>query len=166
MIHIGTYAELLSTSPSLIQNLQDIDQDRGELVIETRRRQLTVISYASEKGTEEELATLLTYIDTKQEGTVKWNVYASYIKAGFGTSCCLFSIILIYIIQQAINIYSGWWLASWSDDESHRHRVFNVCLSNSEKKIDYIRSMNNNEWNAHRNQRFYIYSSRFQRNEH
>ncbi|CAF5147504.1 unnamed protein product, partial [Rotaria sp. Silwood1] len=54
-------------------------------------------------------------------------------------------------------MYSSWWLASWSDDESHRYSSFNNCTSGTMKKINNIRLMNNIEWNAHRNERFYIY---------
>jgi hypothetical protein len=157
---MGTYSELLSSSASFARLLEDINQHHQEheqqsisLPIQPSR----IGSISREKEEEEELMSLQTNIETKQEGVVKWNVYISYLRAGAGVILGLFLIISIFSAQQAIALYGNWWLAEWSNDEGHRHRVYNNCISAVDQKTNRIRSMNDIEWDEHRNRRFYTY---------
>ena len=153
MIEIGTYNELISSSSSFAHLLEDIHQQRQEFPKYVERHYS--ISSASTDIQYKEQA--ITNIDTKQEGSIKWNVYILYMRAGLGCTFSFFFILLILFAHQATYLYSNWWLANWSDDESHRYRNFTNCTSVVVKNINHIHSMSENEWNIHRNQRFYTY---------
>ncbi len=56
-----------------------------------------------------------------------------------------------------MTISINWWSAMWSDDESHRHRIFQNCTVTVMHKNNTIRHMTDHEWNVHRNRRFYIF---------
>jgi ATP-binding cassette subfamily C (CFTR/MRP) protein 4 len=146
-ITLGTYNELISSSFAHL--LEDIHQQ--ESFINIQKQQSIISSIYSEKDNEEEL---IPNVDTKQEGSIRWDVYISYIKSGLG---CVFSFLFILLLltaHQATALYSNWWLATWSDDESHRYRNLKNCSSIT---ADNIRSMSENEWNLYRNGRFYKY---------
>ncbi|CAF4391138.1 unnamed protein product, partial [Rotaria sordida] len=81
------------------------------------------------------------------------------LQAGVGVILGILLIIIIFGSQQVISIYSNWWLAAWSHDESHRHQNSTNCMSIRDNKTDIIYRMNDIEWNTHRNRRFYIFSS-------
>ncbi|CAF1477796.1 unnamed protein product, partial [Rotaria sordida] len=59
-------------------------------------------------------------------------------------------------VREGTSIFSNWWLAKWSDDESYRYRILNNC-TNIQNNNNTVWSMSNAEWSNHRNQRFYIY---------
>ena len=101
-------------------------------------------------------ALLPTNVETKQEGTVKWHVYVAYLRAGVGVIIGLLSMILMYSCQQATSLMSNWWLARWSNDESHRHRNFTGCVRIDDIETNRIRAMTEHEWTVYRNQRFYV----------
>jgi hypothetical protein len=161
MVQMGTYTELLSSSSSFARLLEDINQHEEEIRIDVQKQQSIISSIYSEKEDEQDLSNSYTHIDKKQEGIVQWHVYSSYIRAGLSSILGFLFIMLIFVSQQAMTMYSSWWLASWSDDESHRHGLFNNCTSVIVEKISYIRSLNNAEWNTHRNHRFYTYCGEF-----
>lgn len=71
----------------------------------------------------------------------------------------VFILILTFGCRELIFIIYGWWLAGWSNDESHRHKLFNNCTNLINQKIYRIYSMNETEWNEYRNHRFDIYCS-------
>src|ERR1700728_1690806 len=148
MIQMGTYTELMSSSSSFADLLEDIHQQEQESKINIQQQQSIISSIQSEKDNEEDV---ITNIDTKQEGSLQWNIYISYIKAGLGCVFGFFFILLIYVAHEGISLYSRWWLATWSDDESHRYRNFNNCTSNISKNVNNIRSMTDNQWNTYRN---------------
>ncbi|CAF0985467.1 unnamed protein product [Rotaria sordida] len=157
MIQMGTYVELLSSSLSFARLLEDINQHEEEFHTNIQKQQSLISSIESETDNKEDLTNLYTHIDKKQEEKIQWHVYKSYLQAGLGTIFGFIIIILFFTAQQATMMYSSWWLASWSDDESHRYSSFNNCTSRTIEKINNIRLMNDIEWNAHRNRRFYIY---------
>jgi hypothetical protein len=164
MVEMGTYAELVSTSASFARLLEDINQHHQEQKQEQRQRAATLLtrhsrigSISGEKEDEEEIELLPTNIETKQEGIIKWGVYLSYLRAGVGVILGLFLIITIFSAQQATALFSNWWLAEWSNDESNRHRVYNNCTSRIDQKTNRIRLMSNTEWNEYRDRRFYTY---------
>ncbi|CAF4197389.1 unnamed protein product, partial [Rotaria sordida] len=95
-------------------------------------------------------------IETKHKGTVKSHVYAEYLKAGVGIIMGLFIVIILSSVREGTSIFSNWWLAKWSDDESYRYRILNNC-TNIQNNNNTVWSMSNADWNNHRNQRFYIY---------
>ncbi|CAF3410899.1 unnamed protein product [Rotaria socialis] len=163
MVEMGTYEELISTSTSFARLLEDINQHEHEQEIENEtvtviKRLSEVNSMISENGNQEDDGKPLpTNIETKQEGIVKWNVYLSYIRAGIGLTLGLTIMLVVYCGQQAFALTSNWWLAEWSNDEGHRHRAYDNCTIANYPKVDRIHSMSENEWNEHRNQRFYIF---------
>jgi capsular polysaccharide biosynthesis protein len=163
MIQIGTYTELLSTSASFSRLLEDINQYQQEQTQQatTMANRLSKInSISMENEDEAEIASLLTEIEPKQEGTVKWNVYVSYLRAGIGVVVGTSLILTVYSAHQALHLYSNRWLAEWSDEENHRFRVSNNCTNVFTQKIQRIRSMNDIEWNEYRAERFYGFSSK------
>jgi len=160
MVQMGTYEELLVSSPEFAQLLEDINQhelEQQQSVSLTNQRSM-IGSIHSEKDVEEEevVNSLPTNIERKEEGTVKLNVYVSYLRAGVGVIMGFVLILVIFSASQAIMIYSNWWLATWSDDESRRYRNSTNCMNIRDEKTDKIQRMNGVEWKNHRDQRFYI----------
>jgi hypothetical protein len=151
---MGTYNDLISSSFAHL--LEDIHQQESSINIQ--QQQSIISSVYSEKEIEEEL---ITNIDTKQEGAIRWNVYFSYVKAGLGCGFNFLFILLLLSVHRTAYIYSNWWLATWSDDESHRYRNFNNCISVTTENMNNIRLMSEIEWNSYRNRRFYIYCGEF-----
>jgi hypothetical protein len=159
MMQIGTYTELISSSSSFAHLLEDIHQQQKQESIINLQKQQSIISSIYSEGEKEEES--ITNIDTKQEGSIKWNVYTSYIKAGLGCVLGFLLIVLIFATHQVASLYSSWWLATWSDDESHRYRTLDTCTSEVSKNVNNLRSMTDNQWNTYRNRRFYIYCGEF-----
>ncbi|CAF2915966.1 unnamed protein product, partial [Rotaria sp. Silwood2] len=132
MIQIGTYEELLVFSSTFAQLLEDINQHQQEQQsISLSDQQSIVDSINSEKNKadEEDINKLPKNLETKQEGTVNLNVYVSYLQAGVGVILGLLLIIITFGSQQVISIYSNWWLAAWSNDESRRSQNSTNCMS-------------------------------------
>ncbi|CAF4026024.1 unnamed protein product [Adineta steineri] len=155
MIQMGTYNELISSSSSFAHLLEDINQQEQQQNAANIQQQQSIISSTySEKEDKDEV---MNNIDTKQQGAIKWTVYTSYIKAGLGCIFGSFFILLLLTAYQATFMYSSWWIATWSDDESHRYRNFNQCISTTIENRSHLYSMSNNEWNIYRNQKFYSY---------
>lgn len=161
MTQMGTYTKLLSSSPSFAHLLEDIHQQGQESITNIQKQQSIISSTYSEEDNDEEFT---TNMDTKEEGSIRWNVYISYIKAGFGCAFGFIFLALIFIAHQVTTMYSSWWLATWSDDENHRYRNFNNCASEIPKDVKKLRLMTDNEWNTYRDQRFYIYCGEFDDN--
>ncbi len=163
MVHMGTYEELLISSSTFAQLLEDINQhEQEQRSVSFSNQQSMIGSISSEKeDLEEDINLLPKNLETKQEGIVKWNVYISYLRAGVGVIIGFVLIVIIFSIQQAIGIYSNWWLAAWSNDESRRHRNLTTCMNMRDKKTDEIHRMNDVEWNTHRDRRFYIFCCQF-----
>jgi len=167
MAEMGTYGDLLSSSASFARLLEDINQHQQEQIQEqkqqatTRIRTLSKTSFINEEnGDEVEMESVIENIETKQEGTVKWDVYVSYLQAGIGVILGILSILTVFSVHQVLHMYSNQWLAEWSDEESQRFRADNNCTNVLTKKIERIRSMTQSEWNEHRIERFYWFSSK------
>jgi hypothetical protein len=164
MVQMGTYGELLESSSTFAQLLEDINQheQQEQQSVSLSNQQSMIGSISSEKeDVEEDIHSVPKNLETKQEGTVKWNVYISYLRAGIGVILGLILIVIIFSTQQAIGIFSNWWLASWSNDESRRHRNLTNCMGIRDKKTDEIHRMSDVEWNTYRNRRFYIFCGEF-----
>lgn len=159
MAQMGTYEELLISSPTFAQLLEDINQhDRKERTISYTNQQSIISSIGSQRDDEDEEKSFLpTNLEIKQEGTVKWTVFTSYLRAGIGVTIGLVLIVVTFSAQQATAIYGNWWLAAWSNEESLRHRNSTDCLRVIHNKTEKVYPMNDIEWNEHRNRRFYIY---------
>jgi hypothetical protein len=166
MAEMGTYGDLLSSSASFARLLEDINQHHQAQKQEQEQKsvslatQISRISFRnSENGEEEdeEKKSLPTNLETKQEGTVKFGVYRSYLQAGVNVILGLFCILIVFSAQQATSLYSNWWLAEWSNDESDRYRVYKNCTNVLDQTTNRIRLMNDTEWNEHRDQRFYTF---------
>ena len=157
MVQMGGYAELMASSSSFAHLLEDIHQHEEETRTNMHKQLSIISSKQGENDLQDEGATLLTHADTKQEGAVRWHVYASYIRAGLGCIASFIFVILLFTLHQAISMFSNWWLATWSEDESHRHSGLTNCTSATMEPVDAVRSMSSSEWTVHRNRRFYLY---------
>jgi hypothetical protein len=98
----------------------------------------------------EDMSPLPTNIETKQEGTVKWHVYLDYLRAGAGVILGFMLIAIIFSCQQAASLSSNWWLAKWSNAESHRHRNYGNCSKIDDAETNRIRTMSEDQWNTYR----------------
>lgn len=150
---MGNYDELTGSSSSFNHLLGDIHQH-------DLQRQQSNIDVTNPEMIEERQETLssIDHEETKQEGTVKLNVYTGYLRAGSGLIVGLISIFGIFVVRELIAIFSDRWLARWSNDETHRYQIFNNCTSTS---INPIKLMNESDWNDYRNDRFYVYTGIF-----
>jgi hypothetical protein len=157
MVQMGTYEELIASSLTFAQLLEDINQHVREQRSVSFSNQLSINSEKQDVE-EEDVNPLANNAETKQEGTVKWTVYVSYFQAGVGVILGVGLIVIIFAAQQAIDIYSNWWLAAWSNDEGRRYQNMTSCMNIRDNKTDKIHKMNDIEWNAHRAQRYYIFS--------
>ncbi|CAF4354696.1 unnamed protein product [Rotaria socialis] len=162
MVQMGTYEELLVSSPLFSQLLEDINQHKQEEPVVSLVNQLSMIgSIHSEKENveDEDMNSSSRNVETKQEGIVKWNAYLSYLRAGVGAILGVLLILIIFSTQQTVAIYSNWWLVAWSNEENRRHQNLTRCISTQDNKTDKIRGLNDTEWNTHRNQRFYVFGA-------
>ncbi|CAF4607105.1 unnamed protein product, partial [Rotaria sp. Silwood2] len=164
MVQMGTYEELLVSSPLFAQLLEDINQHEQEqeqqqpISLLNQQSMIGSINSENDNIDEENMNSLTKNLETKQEGTVKWNVYVLYIRSGIGVILGFLLIIILFATQQSIAIYSNWWLVAWTNDESHRyHQNSTNCVPIQDKKIDRIYRMNSIEWNTYRDRRFYIF---------
>ncbi|CAF3943944.1 unnamed protein product [Rotaria sp. Silwood1] len=131
MIQMGTYEELLLSSSifaQLLENINQHEQKQQTDSLSNQQSRIGSISSEKENSDEEDINVLPKNLETKSEGTVKWNVYISYLRAGVGVIFGFLLIIIIFSIQQTISIYNNWWLAAWSDDEN-RTVKWNVYIS-------------------------------------
>jgi hypothetical protein len=153
---MGTYEELIASSSSFTHLLDDIHQHvlEEQQSIELHRQQSTVESITPGTDDAKDALAPPINVETKQEGIVKWHVYTTYLRAGVGLFIGFILLTGIFSIREGIAIFSDRWLSRWSDDESHRHRIFDNCTNTLKSTI---KSMNDSEWNNHRNRRFYIY---------
>lgn len=159
MAQMGTYEELLTSSSAFAELLEDINQhERKERSISYTNQQSMIGSISSEKDDDDEEKSFLpTNAEVKQEGTVKWTVFVSYLRAGVGVVPGLILIVVIFSAQQALATFVSWWLAAWSNEESSRHRNSTDCLGGRHNKTEKIHNMNDVEWARHRDHRFYAY---------
>jgi hypothetical protein len=157
MVEMGTYEELFVSSPTFAQLLEDINQhEKVQQSVSFTNQQSMIGSISSEKGDDEEDANSSpTNLETKQEGRVKRDVYTSYLRAGVGIILGPLLIIIIFSTHQAIGIYSNWWLAAWSNDQSRRYQNLTNCTNIRDKKSDEIYLMSDVEWNRHQDHRFH-----------
>jgi hypothetical protein len=159
MVQIGTYEELLVSLPSfyhLLNNIHQQEQSERSIVMQRGRsfRGVTL----SETGTEEDEQLLTAEnLEMKEKGSVKWHVYIEYLRASVGLIVGLVLLISIFGIREATSVFASWWLAGWSEDEGYRHSQSSNCTETRDKKISSIHSMNDVQWNNHRNRRFYFY---------
>ena len=162
MTSMGTYEELLGSSPSFAQLLEDIHQHEQEQKSNALLTQQSMIgSINSEKDDGEETNAAPTNTETKQQGTVQWHVYVAYLRAGAGLVLGSALVLVIFSSQQLASVYSNWWLAVWSDDETLRHQNETSCNDKQDEKMLRIQLMNDKEWKAHRDQRFYTFAGKW-----
>lgn len=158
MVETGTYVELLESSSSFRHLLENKHQQ--EQAIDTDYKQISRCITFSEIENDEAISES-TNIETREQGSISWRVYISYMQAGAGLIFSLLFIILGFGIREGISVFYSWWLAEWSKDESHRHRHFNNCTEASITLVNRIQSMNETEWNYSQQRRFHIYSGLF-----
>lgn len=155
VIQIGTYDDLLNTSSSIVNQLTIEDVDQSELHQESSNdsNDLEV-----DIDVEEEISLLPKNIEQKREGTVGWNVYLSFLQASSGVIFGILLLLTAFGLHQATSIYSHWWLAAWSNEESLRSQNGTSCMHQQSNQTGLIYHMNDDVWNRHRNQRFYLFS--------
>ncbi len=155
---MGTYGELLiksSTFSRLLDNIHQRKQSENSNDIQ-RAPSFRDITSAETENEEEQLL-LTDDLEMKEKGAVKWRVYIEYLRAGVGLTLGLVSLISILCIREATSVFASWWLAGCSEDETYRHSQFKNCTETKNKKFNKIHSMTNDQWNNHRNKKFYIY---------
>lgn len=156
---MGTFTELLSSSSSFSRLLDDIhqsaDQELKEFIARSRRQ--TMLGSFSSEQDEEDALSLALNTEKVQKGSVKWHVYIEYLRAGVGLFLGFFLVTIVFSAHQGLSIFSNWWLASWSDEETYRYTDFSCSIQ--EVLNNTIISMSDSEWHRHRNRRFYIYCS-------
>ena len=153
MVRMGTYNHLLASSPTFARILENIYQQQHSVDL---HHQQSIISLSlSENEVDEDIQSIPTNVEIKLEGTVKWHVYVTYLRAGIGIILGILLIIFMFLTHQAASILCSWWLAKWSNDESHRHGIFNNCKITNNRNNNTIHDMNDSEWNVHRNYRFH-----------
>ncbi|CAF1547050.1 unnamed protein product [Rotaria magnacalcarata] len=156
MVQYGTFTDLLTSSSSFARLFDDIHQFEQQNSIEFNQ-QLSIIS-STDSDIDGETLALSKNVETKQKGKVKWHVYVEYLKAGFGIIFGIFVIFILSFVREAVSMFSTWWLAKWSDEETYRYRDLNNCTSITSNHNNHtVWLMTNTEWNNHRNQRFYVY---------
>ena len=185
MDQLGSYDELLSRSVSFAHLLEDINQHQQEKKQDQESssssgvvmsRQLSKVgSMSSEKDLlattvgggigegEEDTSSLPMNVETKQEGTVKWSVYVMYLRAGIGVVVGMALLVTLFVTQQAMSLYSNWWLAGWSNDESDRHQNYMNCTKPVGEETNRLRLMSVPEWNIYRTQRFFTFCGMYMR---
>ncbi|CAF4234850.1 unnamed protein product, partial [Rotaria sp. Silwood2] len=157
MVQTGTYTELLESS-SFSRLLNYINQqEKNEYLIDTQEKCFSRHGSLSETTNEEEELLISENLEIKEKGSVKWQVYIEYLRAGVGHILGLILLILVFGIREVIFIFCNWWLAEWSEDEGYRHNQLRNCTETKNKKMNIIHSMNDVEWTNHKNRRFYIY---------
>ena len=157
MTHMGTYNELIASSSSFCHLLDNIHQQEQEHPTDVHSRHRAKSMSISEQDNEEDLLLLNKHSEMKREGSVNWQVYVSYLRAGAGLIFGTFLVTCIFGLREVASVYYKWWLAKWSDEESYRHREFNNCTDGENQKIKMIQTMNETQWNDYRNERFYYY---------
>ncbi|CAF4950125.1 unnamed protein product, partial [Rotaria sp. Silwood1] len=160
MIQTGTFNELLTISSSFNYLLEDIHQQEKEKFahrMNIRRRQSIKPLTSIEDENEDGFLIDTENFETIEKGSVKWNIYISYLQEGVHVIFGIFILIFIFGFRQTTSIIYSWWLAKWSDDENYRYRHQNNCTKIINQQINIIHSMNNTEWNEYRNSRFYFY---------
>ncbi|CAF3773412.1 unnamed protein product [Rotaria sp. Silwood1] len=104
MVQMGTYEELLVSSTSFTQLLENINQHEQEqqqpLSLLNQQSMISSINSETDNIDEEDINSLPKNLETKQKGTVKWNVYVSYLRAGVGVILGFLLIIIIFATQQ------------------------------------------------------------------
>ncbi|CAF3989329.1 unnamed protein product [Rotaria sp. Silwood2] len=160
MVQTGAFDELIESSSlfcHLLENIHQQEKEQSESPTNFQRRHsirhLTVIESEKEDG----FALDSGSFETQEKGSVKWNVYATYLQEGVGTFLGIFILILMFGFREVTSIVYSWWLAKWSDDEGYRHRHQINCTETINENVNIIRSMDNTEWNEYRNDRFYFY---------
>ncbi|CAF1094580.1 unnamed protein product [Didymodactylos carnosus] len=166
----GTYEELLKSSFSFAKLLEDIHQhehngasgdDKRKISLsiddsDERAENGPLLRTQSSRMSEDETNNNYQAAETKATGVVKWHVFLDYFRAGAGLILGFVLIFVVFTSQQAVAIFSNWWLAKWSNEEELRYQNSNgTCRSKVELKIQL---MSDNEWQLYRNQKFYIYS--------
>jgi hypothetical protein len=163
MVELGTYGELLASSSSfrcLLKNIHQQEQEHQESQMSiNQKRSSRCVTFAEKEG-EEILSSSLVF-EMKQEGSVKWGVYVSYMQAGVGLVFGIILTVLAFSFREGTSIFYSWWLAKWSDDQNHRYQSLNKCTGITNDSARLIRSMNDTTWNNYQRQKFNIYSGLF-----
>ena len=163
MVESGKYEELLEGSSSFRRLLENIhqrkeEQEHVDIQPMVMRRLSSRCATISERENDDDLVADTDMGEAKGEGTVKSDVYLSYIRAGVPLVLGITLLLLVFSIREAAFVLFNRWLAEWNDDETHRHRQLNNCSSVITEKVSRIRSMGDAEWNDHRDHRFYVFA--------
>ncbi|XP_066266498.1 ATP-binding cassette sub-family C member 4-like [Branchiostoma lanceolatum] len=159
----GTYSELLRSGIDFAKMMgkeEDKEENGGKIDFPNPRGSSSgqrlsrtfsnsANSVKSEDDQEDVTAPLLVEED-RMTGTVGWNVYRDYLKAGVGVLGCLFAIIL-NIAFSVVYIMSDWWLAYWArKEEQHfaaRHNWI-VATNDNNTTFSNVSSLRNMVMNA------------------
>ncbi|XP_078695256.1 ATP-binding cassette sub-family C member 4-like [Branchiostoma floridae x Branchiostoma belcheri] len=135
----GTYSELLRSGIDFSKMMgieKGKEEDREKMDIPNRKDSSSgrlskaisnsVNSLHSEDDQKDVTVPLLVEED-RMTGTVGWNVYRDYFKAGVGVLGCLFAIVM-NIAFHVVYIMSDWWLAYWARKEEQHYTAKNIWI--------------------------------------
>lgn len=143
---MGTFSELINSLPSFARLLADINQheeQQKQIQIVTRNRRQSVFKSFSSEVDDDECLSPATDIETISQDSVKWHVYIEYLRAGVGLLLSSLLVIVIFSAHQGISIFSHWWLAEWSDEESNRHITVSECSAVELRNNTVVRMADN-----------------------
>ncbi|XP_019616414.1 PREDICTED: multidrug resistance-associated protein 4-like [Branchiostoma belcheri] len=125
----GTYSELLRSGIDFAKMLgtekdkeedgekMDIPNDRGS---SSGQRLSQTLSDSDDslhvEDDKEDVTVPLLVEEDRMTGTVGWNVYRDYFKAGVGVLGCLFAVVM-NVGYRVVYIMADWWLAYWARKE-------------------------------------------------
>ncbi|CAF4229409.1 unnamed protein product [Rotaria sp. Silwood2] len=138
--NMGTYAQLLDSSSLFASLLKETHQQQQNQSANLEKQSSIEDSNLIEKQDTETISSLPpTNIERKQEGTIKWRVYVSYLQASVSLPIALLLIVLLFFAQQTTALFSTWWLAKLNDDESYRYQIFKNCTTMNIHKSNTMR---------------------------
>ena len=156
---MGTFDELLVSSSDFAQLIEDIhrpEREENSSVLSTEKSINSSISV--DENVLKDSIPAETNIETKKEGSVGFRIFFAYMKAGVGL---VFGSVLLFLVlglHQVSAIGNYWYLAIWSDDQTHRHLNLTSCSTKPTSNVYRIQAMTDLEWSLHQKEHFQIFS--------
>lgn len=139
MIGSGSYDELMEKSPKFKQLLENIDQQKEELndsnVHQESRAQARSMTISDSES--EDFTASIVSIEAKQDGSIKFKVYLSYLQAGVGSLIGSIILVLIFGAREATSIFFHRSLALWNNDPNSHVGFYANC---TEQKMESTNS--------------------------
>lgn len=151
MVQISTYTELVTSSTSFTHLLTSLNEQKKH----DHAADLNEQSFSETKHEDEQLSTS-DESEIKEKGAVNGRVYFEYLRAGIGMVIGPVIIISIFGLREITSVFFNKWIAEWSEHGSHRYKDIRNCTEIQDQKTNMIHSMDDVEWKAHQNRKFYF----------